>query len=719
MAGEYATLGSLEGNAEPRARLAVEVTAAGPDPERPVTLVWLPDAAASDEAAMTRLLRETTLMRRIDHPGVVRVHGVLRFSEGWARICDYVDGVHLGRLLEAGAPEPAVAARIVLEVADAVHAAHEQGASSLAGRPHVHGALRPESILIGRDGRAAVSGFGAGALLPSTAHGVDRGDLVRYLAPEQILGGKATHAVATDVYALGGLLYTLLAGRPPYDGESDVENLVMTRPPAALDGDPLRTALGAVAVEAMAKRAADRPRSAKELASRLRSVLGEHDVVLPTEGELAGWVEAALPEDAPERGARRMLEDLEAGVLQPELHTMDDEAAPLARELVFAARPPSRRAPPREAVTDVGQAGPPGSPRRTEPRLSNGPVPKAPVEDAPTEAAAPIYRPPVPVAPSVASAPPAPSTVDVVRNPPNAPTPLPPPPVGYAYAVPLQLDPRTGQPLIVPAAPGYPAPTTGSHPVGAFAPPAPSASPAPASLQNVPVRNLPAAARRADPDSQISQFNRRAGDGSRSLLYIAVAAAFGLLAFLVFAPSDPAPEVDAAPATELTREEKREMLAQAFEESSAAEAEEADEVAAGETEGEGTLSVRTDPRVTVFLGDEKLGRTPLSTVVAAGRHRIRLTDAQTGINIYRSVRVPVDGKGELNETFGKAELMVTAPEGAKIYLNGRSIGKAPLAAPVEIFEGSYVLKVNYLGKIWAQRFKAETGRRATFDVHEN
>ena len=838
MSGGYAILGPYPGHPDPRAVVALEATADGIDAWRALGLCWVPDEVMRDAKARLRLLRETAFARELRHPHLLRVRGLERFDEGWAQLFDHVDGVRLDRLLEgAEAPTPPeIAARVVLDLAAGLQHAHEEGGASLAGRPLVHGAVRPELILVGLDGRVVLSGFGGSAggcgsdALPA---GPGRG----FLAPEQILGGRTAYGVTTDVYALGAVLYDLVTGRPPFDGEDDVEGAIMSRAPAPAEGSELRRALGQVALDALAKRASERPATAGDFASRVEMTLAEHGVepALP-EGLVEAWIDPQLPPDAPERAmiarARSSASALNARLLSPQAEPPED----IPPDLWTAARAPQpeRRSPSRagsgvrrsslaEAPPAAKASGPssPGSAESpaqvssADPALASaarrataevgavGPPAAATAPSAPpteVEGAATPAGHPAPNAASAAPSVPGPtllganppwpaSTADVEAQPATAPTPWPAPPPGHVYPVPVPIDPRTGQPVAVPdprfapgvpgatAYPGWPpaagyaapvprAASIGGPPQHPNAPPAagPPGSPGPLSgappgvgfppprgpsgvggppvarpptpahlLANPPVPAgpgtlLPGLAGTgrlppADPDSQISQFDRQAGDGSRFLLYLGVLAAFGLIAFLLFAPGD-APEVSVAEHDNaLDRETAQAILTEtdpAEEDEVAVE----DEVAAGETEpgvavkGEGTLSVRTDPRVTVFLGDDRLGRTPLSTTVPAGRYRLRLTDRETGINVYRTVRVNPDGEVDVDERFGQANLLVNAPVGARIFLNGRLIAEAPMRGPTEIYEGSYVLRVNYQGMRWTERFRARPGERLKYDVEE-
>ncbi|MEL6185952.1 MAG: PEGA domain-containing protein, partial [Myxococcota bacterium] len=132
----------------------------------------------------------------------------------------------------------------------------------------------------------------------------------------------------------------------------------------------------------------------------------------------------------------------------------------------------------------------------------------------------------------------------------------------------------------------------------------------------------------------------------------------------------------------------------------------------------GALKVLSEPAVDVYVDGERLGRTPLDTELPTGKTTLRLTDRRTGINVYRTVLLDPERPARIDELFETGELVVRAPRGAHIHLNGRFLGEAPLNGPAKIYEGPCLLKVTYEGMRWTERFNAEAGRRVSFDVEE-
>jgi tetratricopeptide (TPR) repeat protein/predicted Ser/Thr protein kinase len=167
-----------------------------------------PDKVAFDEEA--RLLREVQICRRISHPNVVRVYDIGRFAGGRFVTMEYIEGHGLDVLIAKESPLPFARIRSVLsEVAAGLHEAHSQGV--------VHRDLKPNNIMVSTGrlkildfGIASMSGLGARL----TQNGFAMGSPM-YMSPDQILGADLDGR--SDLYSLGILTYTMIAGREPYD----------------------------------------------------------------------------------------------------------------------------------------------------------------------------------------------------------------------------------------------------------------------------------------------------------------------------------------------------------------------------------------------------------------------------------------------------------------------------------------------------------------------
>jgi serine/threonine protein kinase len=256
---------------------------------REVAVKVLGEALAGDGLAAERLRREARAAARLGHPGVARV---LDLGEDGGRpylVMELLHGESLAeRLARAGPLAPAEAVRVVAAAADALEAAHQAGI--------VHRDVKPGNVFLTRDGEVKLLDFGIASASNEAA--LTGGGLVgtaAYLAPERALGHDATPAA--DLYALGVLLYELLAGRPPFAADSQMA-LAMAhvhgRPVPLREAAPaVPPALAAACEQALAKDPAARPPSAANFAARLRSSLtGPPTLTLPPPA-------AASPDAAP------------------------------------------------------------------------------------------------------------------------------------------------------------------------------------------------------------------------------------------------------------------------------------------------------------------------------------------------------------------------------------------------------------------------------------
>jgi serine/threonine-protein kinase len=139
---------------------------------------------------------------------------------------EYCPGGTLARLRDTVVP-PRKAAHLVAALADAVHAAHQAGI--------VHRDLKPANVLLAADGTPKVADFGLVHLLEQP-HLTATSNVIgtpSYMAPEQAAGSAYPVGAATDVYALGAVLYECLTGRPPFQGQSafDTIRLVLQAEP--------------------------------------------------------------------------------------------------------------------------------------------------------------------------------------------------------------------------------------------------------------------------------------------------------------------------------------------------------------------------------------------------------------------------------------------------------------------------------------------------------
>jgi serine/threonine protein kinase len=224
--------------------------------QRPVAVKMVRTA---DVDVAKRLARESTILARLDHPGIVRVFDVDEHDGMPFLVMELVDGASLERRLQQGPLPRAEVATIAEAVADALVHAHDLGI--------IHRDLKPSNVLIERSGRPRLADFGIARATDATsvtATGVALGSAA-YVAPEQLGDDRIT--AAADVYSLGLVLLECLTGRREFDGNPSEAALArLQRDPEVPDdlGGPWRELLGA-----MTRRdPADRP-TAAEVAQRL------------------------------------------------------------------------------------------------------------------------------------------------------------------------------------------------------------------------------------------------------------------------------------------------------------------------------------------------------------------------------------------------------------------------------------------------------------------
>ena len=207
--------------------MGVVYRATDPATGRMVALKVLLAADHAGDQATRRFQKEAETARMIDHPNVVRVHE-LGWHEGKPFFTmDLVDGGSL-EAVRGSVKDPGWYARVMAGVARGLHAAHIRGLA--------HRDVKPSNILLEGD-VPRLTDFGLARELSSvgtrlTATGEVLGT-PHYMAPEQARSGAFDPALG-DQYSVGAVLYDLLAGRPPHDGDSPVAvmmSLTTQRPP--------------------------------------------------------------------------------------------------------------------------------------------------------------------------------------------------------------------------------------------------------------------------------------------------------------------------------------------------------------------------------------------------------------------------------------------------------------------------------------------------------
>jgi serine/threonine protein kinase len=347
--------------------------------ERVVALKRLLPDSARDKRRVEMFLREAKLAKLLDHPNVVRAFDYGEIDGELFLAMEYVEGQALSRVLKAladgnGELGPALAAHVLAEVCEGLHAAHELKDESGQPLNLVHRDVSPQNVMVGYDGHVRLLDFGVAKIEAEsvTKTGEVKGKTA-YMSPEQAMGDALDRR--SDLFGVGAVLFECLALRRMWGDGTDMDvirKLALEKPPrledavpggatvppaAALAGAAVReTAVpGAAAVPAalcalytrlVAREVRERPATALEVAEELRALVPQ------------GREEAA-------RSLRRLL-DAHFGDQAEEqrrhlTRSLEEVAPEQARELRESvspdpAMPPSTRGAPRERASTASIA---------------------------------------------------------------------------------------------------------------------------------------------------------------------------------------------------------------------------------------------------------------------------------------------------------------------------------------------------------------------------
>ena len=223
-----------------------------------------------DSEFISRFQREAEAASKMTHHNIVNLLDVGMDGENRYLVMEYVQGKTLKTVIqERGKLSPALAGQITIRILSALEHAHRNGI--------VHRDIKPQNILVHADGHIKVADFGIARIANSST--LTKGDnvmgSVHYFSPEQAKGEGAN--ATSDLYSTGVVLYEMLTGKVPYDGDNPVavamQHLHATPVPIQNLAPDVPPALVRVCMKAMEKNPAMRYQTARDMAADIRAAL--------------------------------------------------------------------------------------------------------------------------------------------------------------------------------------------------------------------------------------------------------------------------------------------------------------------------------------------------------------------------------------------------------------------------------------------------------------
>jgi serine/threonine protein kinase len=234
--------------------------------DRLVALKFLPQRVTASETEQARFIQEAKASAALSHPNICPVHSIEEHEGEIFIVMDYIDGQTLRQKMASGQIPLKLAVEIGIQIAEGLGAAHEQGV--------VHRDVKPENIMIRKDGLVQVMDFGLAKLRGVTRLTKEGSTLgtIGYMSPEQVQGHDVD--ARTDIFSLGVVLYELVTGELPFKGEREAAityQIVNVEAPLASSLRPeVSPELDGVIAECLAKDPEERYHFAKEVSRQLK-----------------------------------------------------------------------------------------------------------------------------------------------------------------------------------------------------------------------------------------------------------------------------------------------------------------------------------------------------------------------------------------------------------------------------------------------------------------
>lgn len=279
-----------------------------PGMDRLVALKILPHQYAQDPHFVERFKREARIIAKLEHRNIIPVHDFGEQDGVTYLTMRYLQAGTVKEILERGPLPLADAARILNDVAAALDHAHAHGI--------IHRDVKPANVLVDKEGSAFLTDFGIAKVLEGTSNLTGSAMLgtPTYMAPEQTLSRPVTPQ--TDVYSLGVMLYEMVTGKPPFEGDTPIAVALMhvndPLPPPREVNPALSEEVERVLMKALAKETDERYQTAGELARDFEEVVRAGEEAASTRLiELAG-------EAAEGKGSAEVTQEIRAEIRRRE-----------------------------------------------------------------------------------------------------------------------------------------------------------------------------------------------------------------------------------------------------------------------------------------------------------------------------------------------------------------------------------------------------------------
>lgn len=284
---------------------------------RKVALKLLPASLTHDPDYVQRLQREARAASALNHPNILTIHDFGEIESIPFMATEFVEGETLRERISHRRMSVDEVVDVAAQVASALQAAHQLGI--------VHRDVKPENIMLRRDGVVKVLDFGLAKLtqhrrassetqmIPLSKVQTNAGLIIgtiAYMSPEQAAGSEVD--IRTDVWSLGVVLYEMIAGRTPFNGESPEAVMLAIREHdvPALDQAAVPKELIRIITKALNKNSTDRYKTAGEMAVELKNLKEELTIESRLKGLRTSYENYGDPSNAPDRIARLSTADV-------------------------------------------------------------------------------------------------------------------------------------------------------------------------------------------------------------------------------------------------------------------------------------------------------------------------------------------------------------------------------------------------------------------------